>query len=85
MPTQDGGIANTFIQLSHLDNSHFQHVYKEPAAANLAEIIRLTGNFPSFVDFSSEELEGTLKWFKKDKSPKLDGWTIQFYLDFMSL
>eukprot|EP00253_Pinus_taeda_P010037 PITA_10037 len=28
------------------------------------------------------ELEATLKWFKKDKSPGLDGWSIKFYLDF---
>lgn len=32
-----------------------------------------------------EELEGTLKWFKKDKSPDLDSWTIEFYLGFYEL
>lgn len=32
-----------------------------------------------------EELEGTLKWFKKDKSPGLDGWPMEFYLDFLEL
>jgi len=32
-----------------------------------------------------EELEGTLKWFKKDKSPGLDSWTIEFYLAFYEL
>ena len=32
-----------------------------------------------------EELEATLKWFKKDKSPGLDGWTIEFYLAFFDL
>jgi len=32
-----------------------------------------------------ERLEGTLKWFKKDKSPRLDGWTIEFYLAFYEL
>eukprot|EP00253_Pinus_taeda_P027374 PITA_27374 len=29
-----------------------------------------------------EESLSTLKWFKKDKSPGLDGWTIEFYLAF---
>eukprot|EP00253_Pinus_taeda_P027341 PITA_27341 len=31
------------------------------------------------------ELEATLKWFKKDKSPGPDGWTIEFYLAFFDL
>jgi len=31
------------------------------------------------------ELEGTLKWFKKDKSLGLDGWSIEFYLEFYNL
>lgn len=29
-----------------------------------------------------EELEGVLKWFKKDKSLGPDGWPIEFYLTF---
>jgi len=32
-----------------------------------------------------EELEGTLKWFKKDKSPGPDGWPVEFYLAFLEL
>lgn len=31
-------------------------------------------------EVSLEELEATLKWLKKDKSPGLDGWTVEFYL-----
>lgn len=31
------------------------------------------------------ELEITLKWFKKDKIPGLDGWLIEFYLDFFDI
>eukprot|EP00253_Pinus_taeda_P015629 PITA_15629 len=31
------------------------------------------------------ELEGTLNWFKKDKSPGPDRWTIEFYLAFYEL
>lgn len=34
---------------------------------------------------SLAELEGTLKWFKKYKSPGLDGWSIEFYLAFYEL
>jgi len=32
-----------------------------------------------------EELEGVLKWFKKDKSLGPDGWSIEFYLAFYDL
>lgn len=32
-----------------------------------------------------EELEATLKWFKKDKSPRPDGWSIEFYLAFFDI
>ena len=28
------------------------------------------------------KLESTLKWFKKDKSLGLDGWSIEFYLPY---
>lgn len=28
------------------------------------------------------EIESTLKWFKKDKSPCPDGWFVEFYLAF---
>eukprot|EP00253_Pinus_taeda_P014295 PITA_14295 len=38
-----------------------------------------------FAPVTSGELEGTLKWFKKDKSPRPDGWTIEFYLAFYEL
>jgi len=31
------------------------------------------------------ELEVTLKWFKKDKSPILDGWLVEFYLEFFDI
>eukprot|EP00253_Pinus_taeda_P021516 PITA_21516 len=65
---------------------------KEPLGYNLAEIIRVAGHFPRFVDqdsvdeisapISREELEVTLKWFQKDKSPGPDGWPIEFYLEF---
>lgn len=31
------------------------------------------------------ELESTLKWFKKDKSPGPYGWSVEFYLAFFEL
>jgi len=31
------------------------------------------------------ELEATLKWFKKDKSPSPNGWSVEFYLAFFDI
>jgi len=55
----------------------------------------VAGYFPRFLgeeeaqDLNSPvtlvKLEGTLKWFKKDKSPRPNGWTIEFYLAFYDL
>lgn len=54
--------------------------------------MRTTQLFPRFVEqeesgdltkeVSLRELEDTLKWFKRDKSPGPDGWNVKFYLAF---
>lgn len=95
LPLPDGGVANTFNKLSHLGTSHFKNLFTNPPGSNLADIINVAGNFPRFVNDDEVEeliapvtvleLEGTLKWFKKDKSPGPDGWTIEFYLAFYEL
>ena len=74
---------------------HFRDLYKDPANTNLTEIIRVARLFPRFFDqeveehlmrpVSIQELEDTLKWFQKDKSPGSDGWPIEFYLDFFNI
>lgn len=90
-----GGVAETFNQISQLGTTHFRGIFRNPPGANLIEIIEVASHFPRYVneeaseDLSSpvtmEELESTLKWFKKDKSPGPDGWTIEFYLAFFEL
>jgi len=57
--------------------------------------MRVAELFPRFIDqddteevqkeVTMAELEATLKWFKKDKSPGPDGWTIEFYLAFFKV
>lgn len=92
LPLPDGGMVDTFNKLSLLGTSHFQNLYKTPPGSNLADIIQVDGHFPRFVDedmaddinspVTTVELEGTLKWLKKDKSPGSYGCTIEFYLVF---
>lgn len=74
---------------------HFGRLSKAPPEANLVEIIRVVGLFPIYVDLETREsllslvtmgeLEATIKWFKKDKSPRLDGWSIEFYISFFDM
>eukprot|EP00253_Pinus_taeda_P031908 PITA_31908 len=81
--------------LARLATAHFRGIYKAPADVNILEIMRVIEHFPRFIeqDDSEEllkevtmaELEATLKWFKKDKIPGPDGWTIEFYLAFFDL
>lgn len=88
-------MVDSFNKLSHIGTTHFKNLYKSPPGSNLADIINVAGHFPRFVneDEAEElyapvvtgELEGTLKWFKKDKSLGSDGWTIEFYLAFYDL
>lgn len=88
-------MVDSFIKLSHLGSSHFRNLYKQPPGSTIADIINIAGHFPRFVNedeaealydpMTPGELEGTLKWFKKEKSPGPDGWTIEFYIAFYEL
>eukprot|EP00253_Pinus_taeda_P031439 PITA_31439 len=92
LPIPDGGLADSFIKLSRLGTSHFKGIFKSLVGTNLAEIINVASHFPRFVNnedledlttpVTMNELENTIKWFQKEKSPGPDGWTIEFYLAF---
>jgi len=81
--------------LSKLATDHFRNIYKAPQDPNILEIMRVAEKFPKFVDSEDHEdltkevtraeLEATIKWFKKDKSPGPDGWTIEFYITFFDI
>lgn len=59
------------------------------------EIMRVVEHFPRFVQqedmedlmmkVMKEDLEATIKWFKKYKSPGPYGWTIEFYIAFFDI
>lgn len=92
MPKEGRNLARSFNQLSHLGNSYFHKIFKGSPGATFTEIVQIAGHFNRFVDLDEAgeltspvtmgELEITLKWFKKDKSPWPNGWTIEFYLAF---
>eukprot|EP00253_Pinus_taeda_P004777 PITA_04777 len=90
-----GQLATTQQDLARLANEHFCNIYKAPRDVNILEIMGVEKHFPRFaqqedwenltMEVTKEELEVTLKWFKKDKSPGPDGWTIEFYIDFFDI
>lgn len=90
-----GQPVSTQQNLARLANAHFKGIYKAPGGINILEIMRIAELFPRFVDqedteelqkeVTLDELEATLKWFKKDKSPGPDGWTIEFYIAFFDI
>lgn len=92
LPLPNGELADNFQKLSRLGTSHFQNLFIAPQEVNLADIIHVAGLFPRYVGeeeeneliapVTLEELEGVLKWFKKDKISGLDGWPIEFYSAF---
>eukprot|EP00253_Pinus_taeda_P019805 PITA_19805 len=87
--------VNTFPQLASLASSHYKKIYRAPTNVNLTEIIQVVQLFPRVVEQEDAreltmevtlgELEASLKWFKKDKSPGLDGWPIELYLAFFDI
>lgn len=95
MTNEEGQRVHSFNQLASLKTSHFSQIFKATQEASLAEIIRVAGLLPQFVDHDVVEdlnklvfmgqLECTLIWFKKDKIPSHDGWTVELYLEFFEL
>ena len=70
--------------------NHFESLFRAPAQASIAEVIRLAQMFPRFAEEEDnirlmrpvieEELKEVLGSFQKDKSPGPDGWSIEFFL-----
>lgn len=95
MPMEQEGLATTHTQLVWLGSTHFKSIFKAPTAPSLPEIINLAGHFPRYLDLdgiddlikpvSMGELEITLKWFKRDKSPGPVGWPVEFYISFLDI
>lgn len=91
----EGTQAKTFHQLVNLVITHFGRLFKAPPGENLTEIIRVAGHFPRYVEqdigegllnsVTMGELEAIIKWFKRDNNPRLDGWSIEFYIAFFDI
>ena len=70
--------------------NHFKSIFAAQQGTSIAEIVKIAGLFPHFVDqegnetlrkeaFASELL-AILQSFQKDKMSDPDGWLVEFYL-----
>lgn len=83
----DRGIKVTdFEGLSSMGVNHFKNIFSAQQGTSIAEIVKIVGLFPHFVDdegndslrkeVSALELIVTLQYLQKDKSSGPDGWPV---------
>jgi len=92
LKNEHGQAIQTIRVWAALANLHFKDIYKAPPITTLVEVMPTAQLFPIFIDQEADleltrevtldDLEGTLKWLKQDKSPGPDGWTVEFYIAF---
>ena len=81
--------------LKNLGIRHFSQIFKDDDRSCILAQLKVIMLFPSmlsieearcfFEEVSLVEIEGDLKYFKKDKSPGPDGWTIEFFLELFEI
>ena len=82
--------SNTFEDLVEIGKKYFENIFKEDQQATIAEVIQISQCFPRSIsekdnlelmeEVSEEEVKATLHNFKKEKSLRPDGWTVEFLL-----
>jgi hypothetical protein len=67
--------------------NHFEGLFKEPKRMNLDKTLKVISHFPRMINedlyilVNKEELVVVLQYFRKDKSPRPHGWSVEFYLE----
>ena len=92
---RNGDLIEDDTKLKALGVQHFSDLFSNDGKTNIEAQLNVIRLFPSFVqeedkelffsDFTLPEVECVLKGFKKDKSPGLNGWPVEFYLHFFDL
>ena len=81
--------------LKELGVRHFKKIFSDDNLSSISAQMKIIRLFPSFLsqedrssftpNVSLKEVETTLKYFKKDKVPKPDGFPVEFFLAFFDL
>ena len=77
------------MALKQLGKQHFSDLFGDDKSTNIADQLKVVRLFPHMTTdediehflkpISAQEVEAGLKGFKKDKSPGLDGWPVEFF------
>ena len=91
----DGNVIDDERSLKDLGKSHFEHIFQDEGLTSLDQQLKVISLFPRMIldEYSScltsqvtlNEIEHSLKSFKKDRSLGPDGWPVEFYLFFFDL
>ena len=83
------------LGLKTLGIRYFKNIFVHDRLTNIMAQLKVIRLFPSFIipeesesftcQISLAEVEIALKSFKKDKSPGLDGWPVEFYPTFFEI
>ena len=92
---QGGNMIEEEAQLKQMGSRHFVELFKDDGSTNIEDQLKVIQLFHTFVQeeerdcfsfvITLAEIERVLKGFKKDKSPSLDGWPMEFFLNFFEL
>jgi len=93
--SERGVLLHSQEEISKETEAHFEKSYKRNENCKMEDILWGIDFFPAMFDeeknnalfqsVSEEELLSVMKTFKKEKSPGLDGWTIEFFIHFYDL
>ena len=92
--SSQGEMVSSDKGLKELAVGHFFGIYSKPANPDLLGQLNVIKRFPRFFGVkdcekiggrvSLEEVKLQLVNFARDKSPRLDRWTVEFYLHFLT-
>lgn len=95
IPDSNGAVVNTQRELSFEASKYFKSIFTDPGVTRIDSQLKVLQQIPRlFVEEDNRilerhvtllELENILKSCAKDKSPGLDGWTVEFYLGLWDL
>ena len=91
----DGNLIEEEIPLKEFGKAYFEIIYKEDGCTSLEHQLKVVSLFPRMIPsehssllscpVSLKEIELSLKYFKKYRSPGPDGWPVEFYMHIFDL
>ena len=91
----DGNVVEDEAALKELGKAHYANIFKDDGCTSLVHQLKVVLLFHRMIPIEHSsllscpvnlgEIELSLKSFKRDHSPGLDGWPMEFYLNYFDL